>query len=67
MTKNEAIFPSMEEYQELISQMATGFNSDVFGKEKDENFQSSLAQITKGFATQDFIPLLKKKLPLSCI
>ena len=51
----------MEEYQELIRQMATAFDSDLFGKEKDENFQSSLAQITKGFETEDFYPTIEEK------
>ncbi len=61
LTKREAIFPSMEEYQKLIRQMTTEFNSDVFGKEKDKNFQSSLSQITKGFATEDFYPTIEEK------
>lgn len=61
LTKKEAIYPSMEEYQVLIQQMSTEFDSDVFGKEKDKNFQSSLAQITKGFGSEDFYPTIEEK------
>lgn len=61
LTKKEAIFPSIEEYQVLIQQMSTEFDSDVFGREKDKNFQSSLAQITKGFGTEDFYPTIEEK------
>lgn len=61
LTKKEAIFPSIEDYQALIKQMSTEFDSDVFGREKDKNFQSSLAQITKGFGTEDFYPTIEEK------
>ena len=61
LTKKEAIFPSIEEYQVLIQQMSTKFDSEVFGKEKDKNFQSSIAQITKGFGIEDFYPTIEEK------
>ena len=61
LTKKEAIFPSLEEYQVLVRQMSTEFDSDIFGREKDKNFQSSLAQITKGFGTEDFYPTIEEK------
>ncbi|WP_345027231.1 type II toxin-antitoxin system death-on-curing family toxin, partial [Flavivirga jejuensis] len=37
------------------------FDSDVFGKEKDKGFQSSIAQIEKGFGKDDFYPTLEEK------
>jgi prophage maintenance system killer protein len=61
LTKKAAIFPSLEEYQVLVRQMSTEFDSDIFGREKDKNFQSSLAQITKGFGTEDFYPTIEEK------
>ena len=61
LTTKEAIFPSLEDYQVLINQMLTEFNSAVFGKEKDNSFQSSIAQIGKGFGTNDFYPSLEEK------
>ncbi|WP_300980410.1 type II toxin-antitoxin system death-on-curing family toxin [Nonlabens sp.] len=41
--------------------MLKDFDSDVFGKEKDKSFESSVAQIGKGFGTDDFYPTLEEK------
>lgn len=43
LTIKEVDYPSLEDYQELIDQMMTEFDSDIFGKEKDKSFQSSIA------------------------
>jgi len=61
LTKKEAQYPSNSDYEELVTQMRTEFDSDVFGKEKDDNFKSSLAQISKGFGENDFYPTLEEK------
>ena len=61
LTKRKADYPSLEDYQKLIDQMLTEFDSDVFGREKDKSFQSSVAQIEKGFGTDDFYPTLEEK------
>ncbi|HUH50639.1 MAG TPA: virulence protein RhuM/Fic/DOC family protein [Flavobacterium sp.] len=61
LTKREADYPSLEDYQELINQMLAEFDSDVFGKEKDKSFQSSVAQIAKGFEEDDFYSSLEEK------
>lgn len=61
LTKREADYPSFKDYQKLINQMLEEFDSDVFGKEKDKSFQSSVAQIAKGFGTADFYPTLEEK------
>ncbi len=61
LTKREATYPSLEDYQKLINQMLTEFDSDVFGKEKDQSFQSSVAQIAKGFGNDDFYATLEEK------
>ena len=60
-TSKEADYPSLLDYQELIDQMRSEFDSDIFGKEKDQSFQSSIAQITKGFEDDDFYPTLEEK------
>ena len=41
--------------------MLDQFDSDVFGRAKDESFESSLAQIEKGFEDKDFYPTLEEK------
>ena len=61
LTKREADYPSLADYQKLINQMLTEFDSDVFGKEKDKSFESSVAQIAKGFEEDDFYPTLEEK------
>jgi len=61
LTTKEARYPSLEDYQKLITLMLQEFDSDVFGKEKDQNFQSSVAQIAKGFGETDFYPTLEEK------
>ncbi|SDE98947.1 virulence protein RhuM/Fic/DOC family protein [Cellulophaga baltica] len=61
LTTTEANYPSLDDYQEIINQMLTEFDSDVFGKEKDKSFQSSVAQIAKGFGADDFYPSIEEK------
>ncbi len=61
LTKKEANYPSLDDYQKLINQMLTEFDSDIFGKEKDKSFQSSVAQIEKGFGANDFYATLEEK------
>lgn len=61
LTEKEADYPSLEDYQKLINKMLAEFDSDVFGKPKDESFQSSVAQIEKGFEEDEFYPTLEEK------
>ncbi|HUH73878.1 MAG TPA: virulence protein RhuM/Fic/DOC family protein [Chitinophagales bacterium] len=61
LTTRKVYYPSLEDYQELINQMLIEFDSEIFGKEKDKSFQSSIAQIEKGFDEKDFYPTLEEK------
>lgn len=61
LTLREAVYPSLKDYQKIINQLHTEFSSNVFGKEKDKSFQSSIAQIEKGFGPKDFYPSLEEK------
>ena len=61
LTTKEVDYPSLTDYQEIINQMLTEFDSDVFGKEKDKSFQSAVAQIAKGFGEDDFYPTIEEK------
>ncbi|WP_228235655.1 virulence protein RhuM/Fic/DOC family protein [Allomuricauda sp. M10] len=60
-TMVKAHYPSMENYQRLVKQMKSEFDSDVFGKEKDQNFQSSITQISKGYGKNDFYASIEEK------
>ena len=61
LTTKKVDYPSLADYQELINQMVTAFDSTIFGKEKDKSFQSSIAQIEKGFGKDDFYPTIEEK------
>jgi len=61
LTTTAAIYPQRQEYQKLIDQMKAAFNSDIFGLEKDQSFESAIAQISKGFENTDFYPSIEEK------
>ena len=61
LTTKAAVYPTKSDYQELINEMLDEFDSDVFGRTKDQSFESSLAQIEKGFGDEDFYPTLEEK------
>lgn len=56
-----AIYPELYEYNYLIDEMKTEFNSDIFGLEKDKSFESAVAQISKGYKDSDFYPSVEEK------
>jgi hypothetical protein len=49
LTHKKTIYPSYNEYMELIGQMYSEFKSSVFAKPKDESFHSSINQIKQSF------------------
>lgn len=61
ITVRQAIYPDLAAYQNIIVAMRTDFDSSIFGKEKDDSFQSSIAQISKGFNEVDFYPSIEEK------
>lgn len=50
-----------DECMGLIAQMRPRFASDVFGREKDESFRSSIAAIYQGFGGADLYPSVEEK------
>ena len=50
-----------EEFRKLIETMRSEFSSELFGKEKDGSFESSVAQIYQGFGEHDLYPSLEEK------
>lgn len=61
LTRQQTIYPSVEEYLKLIRAMYSEFVSDVFAKPKDESFQSSVNQIKQGFGDTEFYPAIEEK------
>lgn len=61
ISTQKAIYPELAEYREIVELMRADFESGVFGKEKDDSFQGSVAQIGKGFGEEDFYPSIEEK------
>lgn len=61
ISKKKTIYPNLGEYYNIVKVMKVEFDSGVFGKEKDENFQSSVTQISKGMGDEDFYPTIEEK------
>lgn len=61
ISKGKANYPELAEYYAMVDAMRAEFDSAVFGREKDENFRSSVAQIAKGMGSADFYPSLEEK------
>ncbi len=60
-SKQAAVYPAKEEYHKLIHQMKIDFDSALFGVEKDQSFDSAIAQIAQGFGHEDIYPTLEEK------
>ena len=60
-TLQETIYPTYEEYAELIGAMYSEFDSGVFAMPKDDSFQSSINQIKQYFNNVELYPSLEEK------
>ena len=61
LTRKKAKYPEYEDYIKLILTMNTDFSSNVFAREKDGSFISSISQIRQTFAGQELYPTLEEK------
>jgi death-on-curing family protein len=61
ISKTGTNYPELKDYHEMVEVMRAEFDSDIFGKKKDDNFQSSIAQISKGMGKNDFYPTIEEK------
>ncbi len=61
INRRVAKFPDVSDYENIIISMRTEFDSTIFGKAKDDSFQSSIAQVSKGFGEVDFYPSIEEK------
>jgi prophage maintenance system killer protein/prophage antirepressor-like protein len=60
-TRKETVYPSFEDYMNLIQQMYSDFESAVFAKPKDDSFHSSINQIKQSFGETDLYPSIEEK------
>lgn len=61
LSRQKAIYPDLNDYQSVIDTMKNDFDSGIFGREKDQGFQSAIAQIAQGFSEEDFYPSIEEK------
>ncbi len=60
-TIKNVLYPTYDDYLNLIERMYSEFKSDVFAKPKDDSFHSSINQIAQGFGDNDLYPTLEEK------
>jgi prophage maintenance system killer protein len=60
-TIREAVFPSHDDYMNLIHNMYSEFQSDLFAKPKDKGFKSSINQIKQSFDGKELYPSIEEK------
>lgn len=60
-TTKSVIYPTKEQYIQLIFNLKSEFVSDVFAKPKDETFDSSIRQIEQSFNGQDLYISIEEK------
>lgn len=61
VTKRPAVYPTTADYLQLIQDMYSDFDSDVFAKPKDDSFDSSVNQIKQSFGEEELYPSLEEK------
>lgn len=60
-TLHSAIYPTKQEYLDVIHSMKSEFSSDVFAKPKDNGFDSAIEQIRQSFAGEELYPSIEEK------
>lgn len=60
-TLSTAIFPTKNEYLELIQNMRSEYSSDIFALQKDDTFDSSIHQIQQSFDGKELYPSIEMK------
>lgn len=61
ITLKDTIYPSINEYLNVIHRMKSNFDSDVFAKPKDKSFESSVNQIQQTFDNDELYPTIEEK------
>ncbi len=60
-TVQQALYPEVEEYLDVVTKMKSEFSSDVFAMPKDAGFESSVRQIAQSFDGTELYPSLEEK------
>jgi len=60
-SKKEIIYPTYDEYMDLIKNMREHYDSDLFARQKDESFRSSINQIKQNIGNIELYRTLEEK------
>ncbi len=60
-TSRQALVISYDEFFSIVNHMKKEFTSPLFGKEKDQSFQSSCSQIYQSFGHEELYPTIEEK------
>jgi prophage maintenance system killer protein len=60
-TLNSAIIINKHEFLRVVDSMRRQFDSDIFGKPKDNSFESSISQIYQSFNESELYPTIEHK------
>ena len=60
-TVQQALYPEVEEYLDVVTKMKSEFSSDVFAMPKDKSFESSVRQIAQSFDGTELYPSIEEK------
>ena len=60
-TLRKAVYPTFDQYIQLINTMYSEFASDVFAQPKDNSFHSSINQIAQSFSGVELYPSIEEK------
>jgi len=60
-TLRKAVYPTFDQYIQLINTMYSEFASDVFAQSKDNSFHSSINQIAQSFGGVELYPSIEEK------
>lgn len=61
LNEQNAYYPKRNEYQELIDLMKVDFNSQLFGLERNQGFESAIHQIAQGIGEEEFYQSIEEK------
>ena len=61
VSTKSAVYLDKTDYYLVVKIVKAKFDSDVFGMEEDENFQSTLVQIGKDFGDKNFYQSIEEK------
>ena len=61
MHTDDIQYPSIINYLKLVQQMRIDFKTVLFGKKKDEGFESAVNQIKQGIGNADIYPSIEEK------